>query len=359
VAEPAPAIDGALLALASRLAESAGRGQARALSRLAGGKNNQVYRVETAAGEALVLKHYFSDPRDPRDRLAAEWDFLRLAWARGVRATPEPLACDAAAHAGLFSFVPGSKLLASELTPAHIDAALAFVLAVNAPPRDSLALAPASEACFSLAEHVATVERRVARLADLHPQAPHAAEAGRFVADVLAPAWAAVKARLADDARAAGLAMEHALEARDCCLSPSDFGFHNALAGPSGVTFLDFEYAGRDDPAKLVCDFFCQPEIPVPMRYCDGFIDRLAQGLQLDAAGRARCRILLDAYRIKWACIILNDFMPVGAARRAFADDGSRAARCASQLAKAEAQVAEIGASTSQDNLQGKRDGLS
>ena len=102
--------------------------------------------------------------------------------------------------------------------------------------------------------------------------------------------------------------MEQTIDARDCCLSPSDFGFHNALTGPAGLGFLDFEYAGRDDPAKLVSDFFCQPEIPVPMRYHAGFIARLAQGLRLDAAGRARCRILLDAYRIKWTCIILNEF---------------------------------------------------
>ena len=162
-----------------------------------------------------------------------------------------------------------------------------------------------------------------------------------MVAETLVPAWTAVKARLSDNARAAGLSMEQTLTGGECCLSPSDFGFHNALADAGGtVTFLDFEYAGRDDPAKLVSDFFCQPEIPVPIRYHAAFIARL--GLGLDAAGRARCRILLDAYRIKWTCIILNDFLPIGAARRAFADGGSRAARGASQLAKAEAQIAGI-----------------
>jgi hypothetical protein len=55
--------------------------------------------------------------------------------------------------------------------------------------------------------------------------------------------------------------------------------------------------------------------------------------------------MLLDAYRIKWTCIILNDFLPLGAARRAFADAGAWAARCASQLAKAEAKLAGLAAS--------------
>jgi hypothetical protein len=336
-----PQADEALRALASRLAESAGKGRPRALSRLAGGKNNQVYRVETEGGVSLVLKRYFTDPRDPRDRLRAEWEFLLHAWSRGIRCVPQPLACDAAAHAGLYSFVEGRKLLASELQSAHIAAAIDFVLAVNVKPRAELA--PGSEACFTLAEHIATVERRVKRLAALDPDAPHAKKVRTFVAMRLLPAWHAVKLNISVHAERVGISMDQALAPDDCCLSPSDFGFHNALVDEAGnVTFLDFEYAGRDDPAKLVSDFFCQPEIPVPLDHHASFIERVAAGFGLDEKGRARCEMLLDAYRIKWTCIILNDFLPLGATRRAFADAGAWAARCAGQLAKAEAKLAAL-----------------
>ena len=102
MAEIASPADQKLLALADRLVGSAGRGRATALGRLDGGKNNQVYRVETDAGDTVVLKSYFSDPRDPRDRLAAEWGFLRHTWSRGVRVVPEPLASDETARAGLY-----------------------------------------------------------------------------------------------------------------------------------------------------------------------------------------------------------------------------------------------------------------
>ena len=335
------AIDESLPALARALAASAGLERPYALSRLAGGRNNRVYRLDTEAAPPLLLKLYFTDPRDLRDRLGAEWDFLSAAWSRGIRCVPEPLSCDAAAHGALYSFMPGRKLRAAELTPGHIDAAIDFVLAVNAPPRAELA--PASEACFSLAEHVMTVERRVSRLATLDPDAPHVGEVRSFVSKRLLPAWDAVKSRLTARAREAGLAMNAPLQPADCCLSPSDFGFHNALVDEAGrIGFLDFEYAGRDDPAKLVSDFFCQPEVTVPLDFHASFMDRLADGLRLDERGRARCRMLLDAYRIKWACIILNDFLPLGAARRAFADEGDRAARCAAQLATAEARLSGL-----------------
>ncbi|MGC2778670.1 MAG: aminoglycoside phosphotransferase family protein, partial [Bradyrhizobium sp.] len=187
---------------------------------------------------------------------------------------------------------------------------------------------------------IATVERRVARLATLDADVPRVAEARQLVAGRLQPAWEAVKTAILAGAAAQGLAMDAAIPADQSCLSPSDFGFHNALIDDAGkLTFLDFEYAGRDDPAKLVSDFFCQPEVPVPLALHGHFIDRLSEGLGLDAASMARCRLLLDAYQIKWTCIILNDFLPLGATRRAFADTGAWAQRCAEQLAKADAKL--------------------
>jgi hypothetical protein len=332
-----------LIAAAARLARSAGRGPPRTLVQLEGGKNNRVFRVEFDEGPPLVLKSYFSDPRDPRDRLAAEWAFISYAWGRGVRALPEPIAGEPHSRTALYGFVPGRKLGAGEIGASEVDTAADFVLAVNAAPRNAAALAPGSEACFSLDQHLATVERRVRRLATLDPRAPHRAEAERLVAGGLVPTWRRLEAAIADRAQRRGIDRTTPIGNDACCLSPSDFGFHNALRRNDGrLIFLDFEYAGRDDPAKLVCDFFCQPEIPVATAYFERFLARIGDGLDLRAEDRLRCRLLLDAYRIKWTCIILNDFLPVGAARRTFADQGAWSTRCAAQIEKAQAKLAEI-----------------
>jgi hypothetical protein len=137
--------------------------------------------------------------------------------------------------------------------------------------------------------------------------------------------------------------MDRPLATDQRCLSPSDFGFHNALINGDGhLTFLDFEYAGSDDPAKLAADFFCQPEVPVPLTFHARFVERIVDGLGLDQAAATRCVLLLDAYRIKWTCILLNEHLALGAARRLFADAGIRPERCAAQLAKAETKLAEI-----------------
>jgi hypothetical protein len=223
-----------------------------------------------------------------------------------------------------------------------VRAAADFICAVNAAPRDPQRLAPGSEACFTVAAHVAAVDRRVARLAELDPQAPVRDEAERLVQGRLLPAWRAVQATILREAKALGLDAEAEIPPSEQCISPSDFGFHNALLDGERIGFIDFEYAGRDDPAKLVCDFFCQPEVPVPPAHYEPFVARIVAGLGLDDIHRARCGLLLDAYRIKWICIMLNEFLPADAARRAFADPGARERRCAAQLAKAAASMARV-----------------
>lgn len=329
----------ATLALAQHLSSEAGLPSPHRLDRLTGGKNNRVFQVD----DDRVLKLYHWDPRDPRDRLQAEWTFLSYAWDRGIRSIPQPLARDPDAHAGLYGFIPGRRLPPAELTERHVSAALEFILAVNRAPRDLAGFAPGSEACFSLRQHIATIDRRVSRLDGLDPNAPERASAEALVRDVLQPAWVSVRAAIENGAGLAGLDLDAAIGTPAQCISPSDFGFHNALADGDTVRFIDFEYAGRDDPAKLVCDFFCQPEVPVPLSYMLGFVDGLATGLSLDAAFAARSHLLLDGYRIKWTCIILNDFLPIGAARRTHADLAQTAARCAAQLARARAKLADIG----------------
>jgi hypothetical protein len=279
------------------------------------------------------LKCYHFDPSDPRDRLGAEWDFLIYVRDRGVDNVPQPLAADPENHSGLYSFIAGArpKLIDDDL----VRQAAGFAAAINREPRRPSLLAPASEACFSLEEHLATVERRVARLGTLDARVAGAEEARTFVARRLAPAWDKIKSGVIDQAAARGVALTDRVTNE--IVSPSDFGFHNALTDASGrVSFLDFEYAGRDDAAKLICDFFCQPELPVPPAAYSSFVSRIATGLRLDELDLWRAQVLLDVYRVKWVCIMLNEFSALGARRRAFSSSQDADARALQQLRAAD-----------------------
>ena len=321
-------------AAVEQLTLAAGLGPVQHLVPLTGGANNRVLRVETAAGPAIA-KAYFRHPSDPRDRLGAEWAFARFAWAAGVRCVAQPLAVAPAAGLGLFAWLDGQAI--AEATPARVEQAGAFIRALNAARWRPLAsrLPIASEACFSLAEHLATVGRRVEHLST-RAEPP----AQDFARTELLPVWHQVR----DFVRDSGWALDGILPVTARCVSPSDFGFHNARERRDGtVDFLDFEYAGWDDPAKLICDFFCQPRVPVPRHWFDGFAEAIAASFPDPAAVVARARLLLPVYQVKWVCIRLNEFLPGGAQRRAFARPGEPlGSRQARQLAEARAAVHQL-----------------
>ncbi len=298
-------------------------------TQLAGGANNRVFRIDTAAAP-LALKEYFAHPGDRWDRQRAEWTFATFAWERGIRCLPEPIACDPGNRLALYAYVDGVPFKPGEIGAGEIDAALAFVASLEAERDAAATIGTAAEACFTIADHLATIDRRVAdlqRVAD--------AQALAFVRDELVPAWASVRAGIASR----GGAQPPAAACR--CLSPSDFGFHNALRRPDGtICFLDFEYAGWDDPAKLVGDFFNQVAVPVPKEFFGRFARGVARALgDTSEAIAERARLLMPAYAVKWCCIVLNDFRPVGAARRRYAGALS-AERKTEQLQKARALLA-------------------
>ena len=310
---------------------------------IAGGGNNRVYRVESATA-TILLKAYFRHPDDPRDRLTADYGFSRFAWDVGVRALPRPLAEDREAGMAAYEFVEGRKLLAEEVTDLRVDEALAFFRDVNdhrCDPRVT-EVPSASEACFTIVDHLGCVERRFERLRGIDPESPSGVQAVDLVEGRMRPAWSRVRAAVA----AGSASGDEPLTAGDRCLSPSDFGFHNALLAADGrLRFLDFEYAGWDDPAKMVCDFFCQPALPAPRGTMAWFVEAVARLSRAPEAFIARAALLMPVYELKWCCIMLNEFLPAADRRRTFAGAAAgQGERRAAQLAKVEAALNRMGA---------------
>ena len=105
--------------------------------------------------------------------------------------------------------------------------------------------------------------------------------------------------------------------------------------------FLDFEYAGWDDPAKLTCDFFCQPECR--FRAITRHVRSVSRGRFPESARVVeRSKVLFAVYPVKWVCIRLYAFLPVGLGRRQFALNEDLEYRKYRQLARARAGLADV-----------------
>ena len=280
-----------------------------------GGGNNRVVSVQTKAGKYLA-KTYYSHPSDTRNRLAAEYAFLSYALNIGLDCVPKPIFCDQKNNIGLYDFVEGRKLRNSELTQQHIMEAASFIKGLNDRQDRDQTLPTASEGCFSIERHFSIIDERLNRLRHLPVESELDRKVISFVKEI-ENAWKSIK----DEISSGDGSISKELNAKDRCISPSDFGFHNALLKNSGeVCFIDFEYAGWDDPAKMVGDFFLQPAVPVSLKYLDVFISEALGYSENKAELAKRARLLFPVFKIKWCCLMLNEFLPDAAIRRRFAN---------------------------------------
>lgn len=310
------------------------------VERLRGGANNVVARV-VVGGRAVVAKAYFAHPRDPRDRVGTEFDTLSFLWRNGVRCVPEPVAVSRDDRVGVYGFVEGVPLAADEVSAA--DAAqLADLLGrmweLRTDP-EARQLPAASEAFFTLAAYLEGIERRLERLRAALDTATGAAAARAFVEEEVVPRVGLVRQFV----EACGSDLDRELPGAERTLSPADFGFHNALRrGDGTLVFLDFEYAGWDDPATVLSQGCLAPEVPMPSSQRDAFVRDLLGRFGNPAALADRFRLVYPLVALKWSMVVLNDFLPVESERRAFA--GTDRFRRPAQLAKSRRLLAEVDA---------------
>ena len=332
-----------LISVAAKLANGMGLSGNVTLERLAGGRNNQVFKM-MVDDQRFLLKSYFIHENDPRDRLGNEFSFLRYAWDKGIRCIPQPLTADKKQHVALYEFIEGERLKESDITEDFIEQAIRFVLELNKykQTEEAINLPFASEACFSIGKHLNCVERRLRRLCEIDPCDSVSKNADDFIKRQLVPCWRKLKKGSSEKLRNSDIDINKVINNEERCLSPSDFGFHNALRERNWkLRFIDFEYAGWDDPVKLICDFFCQPEVSVSREFMLPFQNEITQLFDKREELKERIVILFPVYRIKWCSIMLNEFIPEGYARRSYAEKDIETRRKEEQLEKAKTYLSE------------------
>lgn len=284
---------------------------------LSGGANNRVYKLEFDEGNSIVYKQYFQHPNDQRPRLKPEFSFLEYAWKIGIRNIPEPIKADYSANAALYSFLPGRLVRSEDLTSDLIKQKIAFFLKLNKHKSFAAHLPKASEACFSIEDYLRITEGRIDRLKKFHADSSEGKELMQFLEGDLFPRWNKLKE--CKTALHSKHTLDEKLSLEDQCVTPSDFGFHNALLDKDGkLSFIDFEYAGWDDPCKTISDLFCQPRVPIPEKHFTLVSEAISYITNNPEACIDRLKIIWPVMQMKWCCILLNVFTQIGKNRRVF-----------------------------------------
>jgi hypothetical protein len=269
-----------------------------------------------------VLKGYPEHRAGEHDRFKAEVEFLNYARVVAPEFVPEVLGTDAVSRSLVLESLEGEGFKeGAHPSREDIDRAISFMQYLNA----DLKLAKqhvagnAADGFFKLTEHLQNVEQRISKMSLEHLAANTKAKAAALI-------------------RRIGRRLEHLQESTEkmitkgqCedalgfgarCVSPSDFGFHNAIHTPKGIKFFDFEFAGRDDPAKAVADFDLQPRVALNSRE-----KVLTKALpEWGKSLEKRHDVLFPILELKWACIILAVLNPDRYAQIAALHDGQASA---------------------------------
>jgi hypothetical protein len=285
------------------------------MSRLAGGRNSRVYRVDTG-DRIFALKQYPSLEDDPRDRLGVEAGALNWMGRHGLDMVPRLVATDPDSNSALLSWAEGSQV--RQVGPSDIDQAVDFLGALEQLrgtegfPLTHLA----TEACLSGAEIERQIRTRLANLRGLQDEPALQV----FLTHEFTGALENCLLRARNVLSSAGGSFEVELTHRQRSLVPSDFGFHNALKDERGrLTFIDFEYFGWDDPVKLTADVLLHPGTSVATELRSRFRAAAQNIYGDDPDFLARLKAFHPLFALRWVLILLNEFHPERWRRRILA----------------------------------------
>lgn len=301
------------------------------------GGNNRVLAVTLEDGRRILLKRYLVDPRDQRDRAGAEFAALSLMWSSGLRRAPQPLYKDPGGAFALHSLLPGRAR--PRATKGAIDQALGFLKALQRLRPKAGQIAEAADSRTCLVDYPRHLRRRFSRIEAGLAAAPAAARA--FVLRSVKPTMERLIARFEKDA--AGR-LEAKFPRAQKILNPSDFGFHNAVAGPDGTLgFVDFEYFGWDDPCKLAADMSWHAGQDIPPALKARLRAGLSKIVPQRRAFEQRLALVEPLVAFEWILIVLNVLAPESLSRRRFSNPKREAAALVRErLAKAKTMLARL-----------------
>jgi hypothetical protein len=308
------------------------------------GGNNRIYRVE-AGSDILALKAYppneTSIASGASARLDAEFTALRFLNDAGIRCVPIPHARASDGYHGMYQWIDGNPI--GNPDDQDIDAASDFAQCLKTLSTDPAAssLGLAREACLSASELLRQVEARHERLSRV---AANHQELARFLNEFIAPAFTAAHKQMVQGYLDADLNVDDDIEPGLRTLSPSDFGFHNAIRHVDGsLVFIDFEYFGWDDPVRLVADFVLHPGMNLGQEHGARFMRRALAIYNDDENFALRLGLLYPLVVLRWCLILLNEFLPEKWENRTFAGTSHTVeAVQEGQLEKASTMLARI-----------------
>ena len=266
------------------------------------GKNSKIYKINTNK-KKIILKSYYGKKNL---RIRKEFQFYKYLNQTNIDNVVTPIAFDFKNNLVALPYIVGNKI--HKVQNKHIIQLSNFINKINQKNIYSRKIGLAVEGINHRKNHITICQNRINKLKLVDKKSAIKKKLYLFLREKIIPTFKILKNKIND--KKILCQSKYKLYKKDMIISPSDFGFHNVIESKKKIFFFDFEYGGYDDPVKLICDFYCQPNQKVSIKQKEKFkkmiIKKYKNYEQLDYL----ISELLPIHHLKWCCIILNEFIP-------------------------------------------------
>ena len=267
------------------------------LEEIKSGANTLVYKLNHR-DKVVLLKKYREDGN--RNRISREVNFLTQCKTRCIKNVPNLIYFDKEENFSILEWIEGRQL--KKAIPSDWSSIANFLISIQPDSKDLSMMCCASDAYFTVSEHwnrvnnlyLESLNKNVGLLAQyniLEKLNKLHKDAQEYVNGYFGNG-------------------NHAIEKNSIAiLSPSDVGFHNVIKSKGRNYFIDFEYAGKDDPYKLLSDLLIHPDW-IPTKSDSQSLFCILKALfneENNQISFPRLSVMMRIYQLKWVVIMLKN----------------------------------------------------
>lgn len=256
------------------------------LKRIKLGRNNFVYTFQKR-GETKIYK-IFKD----KNRFTREINFLEYLKKININNVPKIEYSNIKKKNYVCNYIKGHR--AKTISKKEITSSINFIKRIN---KKKTSFQSAVDSCWSISDHCKLVQKKLSSIKKIEFK-------DKKLQYILLDSLAEFS-KLKKEIKTSRMDFNTKLKKKESILSPSDFGFHNIKINNDELFFFDFEYSGLDDPKKLICDFFCQPDYLIDIKYFNYFAIKII-GNNKFIKDKKLMIMLLKIHSIKWICILIK-----------------------------------------------------
>lgn len=267
--------------------------------KLNGGKNSKILKF-TDKKNYYAIKVYKDLYRLNREKL-----FYLFLKKNTISSVPKVLYCNEKLKFIIFEYIIGKKV--KIISKSDITKLLIFLNSLN--KKKNLNLPLAVDGIKNRADHIKLCQKKIKDLKFIDHKFLKNSKLKNFIYYDLIPTFEYFKNKICKKYLIN-------LSKKELIVSPSDIGFHNVIKNEKKLIFIDFEYAGLDDPLKLICDFLAQPDQKINSAQKKQFIENELFSKNRFSNTNYLVNLFLPFHKLKWCCIMLNEIKSVSQSKK-------------------------------------------